>query len=424
MLKTLLVSLLAVLVLPTAVVFADSATNYPECDNEPGYTAGTGDDAGECVVYVPDTGGNGTGGNGNGNDNGGTPTVERPDGFTTGDWRRDGTVWRLYINNARAEARWHNVGGVWTLIGAGGVMQTGWQTVGGNTFYLDGGAMVTGLRAFSNNLGGHNFYFFDAQGRRQSGVRNVGTHTVTVTGAPTVSTYQFFGSNGRLETGWRRVGTVWSYFTPVAGREHTGLFLTSANQLYYANERGVMQTGWINTSGADWVFANNNGRIQANEWVRAGRNWFFVGGISCVNTNAATNVATPNVACNHTDAGAVNANSGRMSRNAWLTNPGGFTGTFRTDDAGRMQTGWYQVDGEWFNARTSGVMRTGWRRHGGNYYFLADATVAGLPGSTLRVGQMVTASNTGNTSGSFTLAVSPTESHIFNANGRWLAVAN
>ena len=423
MFKTLLVSLLAVaaLALPTATVSADPVactsplvgTNNTDCDLPTTFTP-----EGLAGLALVNTG-----------------TQDR---F----WVQDGSVVRLYnrvINNgvhtaSRVSNTWVTLtDGQFARTGAEGVMLTGWQEVGGNTFFLRDGLMLANqVAAITTNAHTH-FYMFDAQGRRLTGIQTVPagftveSTTPELANRPLTNTVQFFGTNGRLETGWRNLGG-YTYFQPGFGRR-TGIFVDGNANVFFANANGIRQTGWINTNGStvggnDWIFTNASGVVQGNQWIRHGRSWYFLNAVNCVD------VTNPNatVACNHGNAGAATQASGRMARNVTLTNIGGYTGTFRFDNNGRMRTGWIEQNGQWFFTNSNGTVRTGWIRHGQNWYFLANNSIVDVPGSTVTLGQMITADNLGRLAGqSFELQVTNVPDagrHIFNANGRWLAQAN
>jgi len=302
MLKTLLVSLLAVvaLALPTATVNATTtAGDHPTVD-------------GRTWLY-----------------NNGWTLVNVQGHLTTG-WFNAGDStnpnWLLFNNAGRLQLGWQQVAGQWFFLEnrtaeynsvAGvdrGTMRTGAITIDGQNFYL--------LSPTTTNNGG----------AMQTGWANNG---------------RLYHARGHQLFGWQRVGNQWFYLDAVTGVRAGNVNRTSANAVVHVTSShagmylfhyGVMQTGWINVGGGNYRFAANNGRLQVNRWLRHGGGWYLIGtdGLMVRGTAGATNGGTHQVAV------------GTAS----------YPGLYFFAASGRMQTGWFRHGGNDFHANNAGILST------------------------------------------------------------------
>ena len=117
-----------------------------------------------------------------------------------GQWIYNSTVekwWYRHNDGTYTTNDWEYINGKWYHFDSAGWMQTGWLYVGGKWYYLNPstGAMVTGWRQISNNVGSY-WYFFKPSG-------------VMVTGWNTVAGYTYyFNSLGQLQETTRRAFIV------------------------------------------------------------------------------------------------------------------------------------------------------------------------------------------------------------------------
>ena len=113
-----------------------------------------------------------------------------------GQWIYNNTVgkwWYRHTDGTYTSNDWEYINGKWYHFDSAGWMQTGWLYVGGKWYYLNPstGAMVTGWRQISNNVGSY-WYFFKPSGQMVTGWNEVLGYTY------------FFNSLGQLQDTTRR----------------------------------------------------------------------------------------------------------------------------------------------------------------------------------------------------------------------------
>ena len=311
MLKTLLVSLLAVaaLALPTATANATAADNAPV--------------VGRTWLY----------------NNG----------------------WTLVNAQGQVQTGWFNAGTTanpeWLLFNNAGRLQLGWQQVGNQWFFLENRSAVYTdadnninrgtMRTGAITIGAQNFYLTTPTTTNNGGAMRTGWVNSNING---VAGYRLYHSRGHQLFGWQRVNGSWFYLPEgtraVADGARVGnvnrnnanaiVEVTSAHAGMYLFHYGAMQTGWINVGGGNYRFATSNGRLQVNRWQRAAGHWYLLG--------------TDGLMVRGT-AGATNGGFHRVVSGT-ATHPGlyFFLGN------GRMQTGWFSNAGHDFHASASGLL--------------------------------------------------------------------
>lgn len=265
--------------------------------------------------------------------NNGWTLVNAQNQVVTG-WYNGGTItepiWFLFNNAGRLQTGWQQVGNQWFFlqnngtIGQGlGVMLTGPQTIGGRTFYLrSNGAMATGW----------------ANGYRL-----------------------YHATGGHQLFGWQRVGTQWFYLDAATGvrqgnGSHNRVTVTTSHPGVYLFHNGVMQTGWTNVGGGNWTFSARNGRLQHNVWRRASGHWYHIGADGYMTrANQGDVPATGIINITNTAGGTGNNgwfafdNNGRM-RTGWFNTGGHY---YFANASGRIVEGWHNSGQNRFFLRTA-----------------------------------------------------------------------
>ena len=227
---------------------------------------------------------------------------------------------------------------VWFLFNNAGILQTGWQQVGNQRFFLrntgvpNSGDSTTGLGVMlvGDQIIGNEHFFFNNAGVMQTGWANG---------------YRLYHANGHQLRGWHRMNGQWFYL-PADGGGRVGnatnqvVHITSSHPGVYLFHNGVMQTGWTNVGGGNWMFSAGSGRIQSNIWRRSRGHWYHIGNDGLMTRGTGVQAGIRYI--QNTAGGSANngwfsfANDGRM-RTGWFNVDGTY---YLTNASGRMIAGW------------------------------------------------------------------------------------
>jgi len=268
------------------------------------------------------------------------------------EWRYN-NGWTLVNAQNQVVTGWYNAGTItdsrWFLFNNAGRLQTGWQQVGNQWFFLyNNGTPATGLGQMQVGpqiIGGRTFYL-RSNGAMATGWAN-GDRLYHATGG-----HQLFG--------WQRVGTQWFYLDATTGvrqgnGSHNRVTVTTSHPGVYLFHNGVMQTGWTNVGGGNWTFSARNGRLQHNVWRRASGHWYHIGADGYMTRANQRGVAATGITNITNTAGGTGNNgwfafdnNGRM-RTGWFNTGGHY---YFANASGRIVEGWHNSGQNRFFLRT------------------------------------------------------------------------
>ena len=170
---------------------------------------------------------------------------------------------------------------VWFYFSKSGAQYYGWLKYNGYWYYLqpnNAGIMEQGnFLVIENDDGSETDYFFDANGRMQTGwVENKFEYDDI-----TYDMWFYFSKSGAQYFGWLKYNGSWYYLDPdMAGimaascvKEITASDGSSA--LYAFAASGKMATGWITLAGS-WFYARANGSLYTESWLKYGGYWYYL----------------------------------------------------------------------------------------------------------------------------------------------------
>ena len=259
----------------------------------------------------------------------------------TGWFMHDGSWYYITWSGARSYNELSEIGGQKYLFDKDGKMLTGLQVFNGKKMlFASSGALQTEGSASSWQKLGSSWYYYDEDGIRSVGKKNIN------------GTTYYFNQNGIMQTGWSLIEGHWNYFAS-SGAMKTG-WVKDKDTWYYLDKEGVMLTGlqevngsryYLNTSGAmqtGWKWLDNHyyyftssGAMKTG-WLKDKDIWYYLEKDGVMLT------------------GLQEINGSRYYLNA----------------SGAMQTGWKWLDNHYYYFTSSGAMKTGWLKDKEQWYYL------------------------------------------------------
>ena len=260
----------------------------------------------------------------------------------TGGWFYHENSW-YYIqsNGARRFNELAEIGGQKYLFDKDGKMLTGLQVFNGKKMlFSSSGALQTEGSASSWQKIDGNWYYFDEEGTRIVGKREINGATYYFNQEGVMQTgwifteghWNYFASSGAMKTGWVKDKGTWYYL------DKDGVMLTGLQEIdgtrYYLNASGAMQTGWKWLDNHYYYFATS-GSMKTG-WLQDKELWYYL------------------------DKDGI-----------MLTGLQEIDGTrYYLNTSGAMQIGWKWLDNHYYYFATSGAMKTGWFKDKGLWYYL------------------------------------------------------
>ena len=260
----------------------------------------------------------------------------------TGGWFYHENSW-YYIqsNGARRFNELAEIGGQKYLFDKDGKMLTGLQVFNGKKMlFSSSGALQTEGSASSWQKIDGNWYYFDEEGTRIVGKREINGATYYFNQEGVMQTgwifteghWNYFASSGAMKTGWVKDKGTWYYL------DKDGVMLTGLQEIdgtrYYLNASGAMQTGWKWLDNHYYYFATS-GSMKTG-WLKDKELWYYL------------------------DKDGI-----------MLTGLQEIDGTrYYLNTSGAMQIGWKWLDNHYYYFATSGAMKTGWFKDKGLWYYL------------------------------------------------------
>ena len=257
-------------------------------------------------------------------------------------WFNQGGSW-YYISStgARLYNELAEIGGQKYLFDKDGKMLTGLQVFNGKKmFFASNGSLQTQGRASSWQKLGSSWYYYDKDGIRTVGLKQISGATyyfdnngVMKTGWAFVDGHwNYFASSGAMKTGWVKDKDIWYYL------DKDGVMLTGLQEIngsrYYLNASGAMQTGWKWLDNHYYYF-ESSGAMKTG-WLKDKDIWYYLDkeGVMLI--------------------GFQEIDGSRYYLNA----------------SGAMQTGWKWLDNHYYYFASSGAMKTGWLKDKELWYYL------------------------------------------------------
>ena len=243
----------------------------------------------------------------------------------TGGWfYHDNTWYYIQSNGARRYNELAEIGGQKYLFDKDGKMLTGLQVFNGKKMlFASSGALQTEGGASSWQKQGSSWYYYDEDGIRTVGKKNIN------------GTTYYFNQNGIMQTGWVLIEGHWNYFAS-SGAMKTG-WVKDKDTWYYLDKEGVMLTGLQEINGSRY-YLNASGAMQTGwKWLN-NHYYYFV-------------------------------SSGAM-KTGWLKDKDIW---YYLDKEGVMLTGFQEIDGSRYYLNASGAMQTGWKWLDNHYYYFASS---------------------------------------------------
>ena len=260
---------------------------------------------------------------------------------TEGWFKQDGSWYYISSTGARLYNELAEIGGQKYLFDKDGKMLTGLQVFKGKKMlFASDGALQTEGTASSWQKIGSNWYYYDEDGIRAVGLKQING-----------SSY-YFDNNGIMQTGWALIEGHWKYFAS-SGAMKTG-WIKDKETWYYLDKEGVMLTGLQEIEGTRY-YLNASGAMQTGwKWLDNHYSYF-------------------------TSSGAMKT-GWLKDKNLWyyldkegimLTGLQEIDGTrYYLNASGAMQTGWKWLDNHYYYFATSGAMKTGWFKDKDTWYYL------------------------------------------------------
>ena len=240
-------------------------------------------------------------------------------------WFKQGGSW-YYISStgARLYNELTEIGGQKYLFDKDGKMLTGLQVFNGKKMlFASSGALQTEGSASSWQKQGSSWYYYDEDGIRTVGKKNIN------------GTTYYFNQNGIMQTGWALIEGHWNYFAS-SGAMKTG-WVKDKDTWYYLDKEGVMLTGLQEINGSRY-YLNASGAMQTGwKWLN-NHYYYFV-------------------------------SSGAM-KTGWLKDKDIW---YYLDKEGVMLTGFQEIDGSRYYLNASGAMQTGWKWLDNHYYYFTSS---------------------------------------------------
>ena len=272
-----------------------------------------------------------------------------------------GKKYYFQSNGAMTKDKLLKVGGYYYYFKSDGTCQTGWKTVGNNKYYfLSSGRAATGWRTISGTkyyfksnasmaknqllkVSGY-YYYFKSNGAYQTGWKTIGNNKY------------YFLSNGRAATGWRTISGTKYYFKSNASMVKNQLLKVSG-YYYYFKSNGAYQIGW-KTIGNNKYYFLSNGRAATGWKLIDGSTYLFADDGCAVKGTARKDGALYHFDSDYhlvcgthrmdEDTASVMLLDDYMDEYGNILKEWYLSGDpmYRTDDDGRILTGWYRIKTE------------------------------------------------------------------------------
>ena len=257
-------------------------------------------------------------------------------------WFKQGGSW-YYISStgARLYNELTEIGGQKYLFDKDGKMLTGIQVFNGKKmFFASNGSLQTQGRASSWQKLGSSWYYYDKDGIRTVGLKQISGATYYFDNNGVMKTgwafidghWNYFASSGAMKTGWVKDKDTWYYL------DKDGVMLTGLQEIngsrYYLNASGAMQTGWKWLDNHYYYFTSSG--AMKTGWLKDKDIWYYLDKDGVMLT------------------GLQEINGSRYYLNA----------------SGAMQTGWKWLDNHYYYFTSSGAMKTGWLKDKEQWYYL------------------------------------------------------
>ena len=297
-------------------------------------------------------------------------------------WFKQGGSW-YYISStgARLYNELTEIGGQKYLFDKDGKMLTGIQVFNGKKmFFASNGSLQTQGRASSWQKLGSSWYYYDKDGIRTVGLKQISGATYYFDNNGVMKTgwafidghWNYFASSGAMKTGWVKDKDIWYYL------DKDGVMLTGLQEIngsrYYLNASGAMQTGWKWLDNHYYYFVSS-GEMKTG-WLKDKDIWYYLDKEGVM----LTGLKEINGSRYY-----LNASGAMQTGWKWLDNHYYYfasngamkTGWFQDKDRkyyldtenGQMATGLYKVDDQSYYFDANGAMQTGWKQLNGNWYY-------------------------------------------------------
>ena len=259
----------------------------------------------------------------------------------SGWFKHDGAWYYITWSGARTYNELAEIGGQKYLFDKDGKMLTGLQVFNGKKMlFASSGALQTEGGASSWQKQGSSWYYYDEDGIRTVGKKNINGTTyyfnqngIMQTGWVLIEGHwNYFASSGAMKTGWVKDKDTWYYL------DKEGVMLTGLQEIngsrYYLNASGAMQTGWKWLDNHYYYFVSSG--AMKTGWLKDKDIWYYLDKEGVMLT------------------GLQEIDGSRYYLNA----------------SGAMQTGWKWLDNHYYYFTGSGAMKTGWFKDKGLWYYL------------------------------------------------------
>ena len=259
----------------------------------------------------------------------------------SGWFKHDGAWYYITWSGARTYNELAEIGGQKYLFDKDGKMLTGLQVFNGKKMlFASNGSLQAQGRASSWQKLGSSWYYYDEDGIRSVGKKNINGTTyyfnqngIMQTGWSLIEGHwNYFASSGAMKTGWVKDKDTWYYL------DKDGVMLTGLQEIngsrYYLNASGAMQTGWKWLDNHYYYFTSSG--AMKTGWLKDKDIWYYLDKDGVMLT------------------GLQEINGSRYYLNA----------------SGAMQTGWKWLDNHYYYFASSGAMKTGWFQDNGRKYYL------------------------------------------------------
>ena len=259
-----------------------------------------------------------------------------------GGWFYHDNAW-YYIQSdgARRYNELAEIGGKKYLFDKDGKMLTGLQSFKGKKMlFASSGELQTDGTASSWQKLGSNWYYYDEDGIRSVGLKQINgvsyyfdNNGIMQTGWQWLDNhYHYFAASGAMKTGWVKDKDFWYYL------DKDGVMLTGFQEIngsrYYLNASGAMQTGWKWLDNHYYYFTASG--AMKTGWIKDKDFWYYLDKEGVMLT------------------GLQEIDGSRYYLNA----------------SGAMQTGWQWFDNHYHYFTASGAMKTGWIKDKDFWYYL------------------------------------------------------
>ncbi len=293
----------------------------------------------------------------------------------------DGTTEKAYIKKNNTVLKgWQTVDGLRYYFDQDGFQWTaekGWLTIGNSRYRFDAeknDSVYQGFLKQTDAAGAEQSYLMDSKGKMLTGWQ-------TVKQGENAGTYYFDPIRGTAYTGRRQIGANWYYFD-AEGRRQTGYIEDADGTWYYFNAKGVAQTGWKKVPGTEgWKFFDPESEIPGaeQEYSRteqtAGKTvyvWYQVDTVRYCFKNDTTLLKNKQKIDGktywfHKTTGALYTGFFTIGQDHYLSNEDGtvYTGFGPAEEQSIENDAYYNADGK----RVTGWVTIKTGEHPGKYYF-------------------------------------------------------